>query len=350
MKTHEPKTPKIKPPQEFCYDCTDCHFQGCTDLYFMKKHYSNKHIENNYKCQKCGQQLTKDGYWEKQHVDDCMKFTKPDEAPILEPIPNNVPNYRPDGLFLPTDEHPFWQDRFLHPYLPGPKEAIAKVWMTDVRQHFDTHSKLCRKYIFRTAGLDVTDFRMDDALVYIYHHNEHAFNLKIALGKIDNLSFLTENMERPNTKWRFICTLSVCYYVYIRNKFVAGKGHSRLPNYLTQNKNLDCMERDKNGNYFKDNLCFFRCVVRFQGGDPDDIESVVTCYEKFRRHVNGPFWKEYDGMSQSQIPTAEEVYDLNVQILRFVTPERAVVVRKAINVKRPVLNIVMHFIDDDDDE
>lgn len=111
-----------------------------------------------------------------------------------------------------------------------------------------------------------------------------------------------------------------------------------MPDYITQNKSLTANERDKNGHVYKDELCFFRALVKSLGGDCTDFETVLTLYEKYRRHVNGPIWTDFEGIPEQDKPIAEQMFNVNVQIVQYSENEMKIL-KKATNPNRPTVTM-----------
>lgn len=63
------------------------------------------------------------------------------------------------------------------------------------------------------------------------------------------------------------------------------------------------MERDNAGNYYKDHMCFWRCLAAGLGKDPHDLEPVLCYYDTYKRCVNAPHWKQFSGVLGKQMST-----------------------------------------------
>ena len=60
---------------------------------------------------------------------------------------------------------------------------------------------------------------------------------------------------------------NVAFHVYPKEDRPIGRGaKGKLPKWLIENRGLDALEKDKlAGKLYADNLCYFRCLARYQG-------------------------------------------------------------------------------------
>lgn len=114
---------------------------------------------------------------------------------------------------------------------------------------------------------------------------------------------------------------------------------SRLPDHLTKDKSLTPMVCDKSGVEYKDKLGLFRCIVKFFGGDHYNLEQVISCYEKYRRYVDGPPYNEFPGAPHDAYGIVEDVFNINIQVFQSLNKNESIRLRKAMNVNRCTLSV-----------
>ena len=77
------------------------------------------------------------------------------------------------------------------------------------------------------------------------------------LETISEFDFL-ENFERPNTKWRYLSTTNITFYVHKLRKTVIGQSLT-LPHFLLRNHGVHSFIADKKtGQLYQDRLFIFR--------------------------------------------------------------------------------------------
>ncbi len=78
--------------------------------------------------------------------------------------------------------------------------------------------------------------------------------------------------QKPNSKWIVALTTNVAFTIYKLPEHPIGRGQ-QLPKWVVENRGLDALEADKNtGRLYKDNLCYFRCLGRYQGCNLKNLE------------------------------------------------------------------------------
>ena len=74
-----------------------------------------------------------------------------------------------------------------------------------------------------------------------------------------------ENFDRPDTKWRYLSTTNITFYVNKLRKTVIGQPVT-LPPFLLHNQGVHNLTADKNtGELYQDRLRIFRCLSLFFG-------------------------------------------------------------------------------------
>ena len=82
-----------------------------------------------------------------------------------------------------------------------------------------------------------------------------------------------ENFDRPDTKWRYLSTTNVTFYVNKLRKAVIGQSVT-LPPFLVHNQGVHNLIADKNtGQLYQDRLCIFRCLSFFSGFHLNNLEA-----------------------------------------------------------------------------
>lgn len=375
-----------KVQEDCCYDCPLCNYMGCRQLGNMKAHYQRKHPDANFKCKRCGWQFTEEGFFDTDHVNSCMKVTRDQTkaaAMALQPIRDAaIPDYKEDPPTIPDADSPVWGE-----HAEEANEKIREQWWR-IRQHFKIGVAV-HEYTFRAVGSDITNLDFKDMLRFIYSKetqaftfNVHSIYLLVKIEDEDNNPIVPEYMvfvpqnaqytvfeknllvhdlaslkealeelgpgipgqlieicERPNTKWIFAGHLCYVFCVYVRSSFMLGRPLNNLPSFFTKKKGIIPNEYDKNGNLFNDNLCFFRCLTKFLGGDMYDKEEVITNYEKFARFVNGSWWDQFEGMQEEHFPIIEDLFDINVEVIACYSDRSTKPLRSPLNLNRKTMVI-----------
>lgn len=97
------------------------------------------------------------------------------------------------------------------------------------------------------------------------HHNQELFQRPIYVSNRRHLNRLYLRMrqlnitdyilrQRPDTKWKPYLITNLRIVIYSLN-FVLGKGDTVLPDHIQQSANIVSLSKDRNGHYYKDNLC-----------------------------------------------------------------------------------------------
>ena len=91
---------------------------------------------------------------------------------------------------------------------------------------------------------------------------------------------ILKNFKRPNTKWRYLSTTNITFYVNKLRKTVIGQS-VKLPDFLSHNQGVHSLIANKNtGDLYQDQLCIFCCLSLFSGFRLNNLETATQT--KFR--------------------------------------------------------------------
>ena len=121
-----------------------------------------------------------------------------------------------------------------------------------------------------------------------------------------------ENFERPNTKWRYLSTTNITFYVNKLRTAVIGQSVTLL-HFLVHNHGVHSVIADKKtGELYQDRLCVFCCLSLFSGFDLNNLEADTQA--KFRRYCQNrqitP--SSFEGVSLHDLIFVEDLFEINV--------------------------------------
>lgn len=71
--------------------------------------------------------------------------------------------------------------------------------------------------------------------------------------------------QRDNTKWRLFYLTNLPISVF-KTSYLLGAAETRLPDYILATQNIRTLTKNTKGNYYRDNLCAFRCLSMYLNG------------------------------------------------------------------------------------
>ena len=130
-------------------------------------------------------------------------------------------------------------------------------------------------------------------------------------------------MNRPNTKHIPIFISNVLITCFFMD-YPMGRGGAdmKLPYYLKDSKSVCCLDKDRHGRFYDDNLCFFRCLARQREGKVLQ-STVVEMYQKWVRYTENHKVKplltdvseyEFEGIELRHVPHLEKCFQVNIEI------------------------------------
>lgn len=100
-----------------------------------------------------------------------------------------------------------------------------------------------------------------------------------------------------------------------------GKGEIILPKHIQQSVNIDSLSKDRNGQYYKHNLCAFRCLAVHEGHNTSSLESRTRIlfekwvkYNRSRQTEINSDCKSFPGVTLEQIAYFEKCFEISVNI------------------------------------
>ena len=136
-----------------------------------------------------------------------------------------------------------------------------------------------------------------------------------------------ENFDRPDTKWRYLSTTNITFYVNKLRKTVIGNSDT-LPDFLLHNHGLHSLIADfRTGELYQDRLCIFRCLSLFFGFQLNNLEADTQT--KFRLYCQkqqiSP--SSFQGVSLHDLLFVEDLFQINVLVYELAECENDTVCR-----------------------
>jgi len=134
-----------------------------------------------------------------------------------------------------------------------------------------------------------------------------------------NFSELSVICGSPDTKWSmaFITNINITAY---RMNYLFGTG--LLPHFLKKLPSLMCLDLNRNGHTYYDNLCMFRCISFWEHGFTEMEANTIKNYAKWRRHINPSLQKkipenpkDFKGVKKEDFPELEQCFDFNMWVM-----------------------------------
>ena len=183
-----------------------------------------------------------------------------------------------------------------------------------------------------------------DALRFFHpsYNNHCVLNTAKLISNSDELSrFLEtvsefnvlENFERPNTKWRYLSTTNITFYVNKLRKAVIGQSVT-LPDFLVNNHGLHSLIADVCGTLYRDYLCIFRCLSLFYGFHLNNLETDTQT--KFRLYCQKQqiIPSRFEGVSLHDLIVIEDLFEINVMVYELAEFENDIVCRLIQNLQK----------------
>ena len=150
------------------------------------------------------------------------------------------------------------------------------------------------------------------------------------LHRIDMLEWAKQ--QRSNSRWVVHALTNVCVYVNRIPDHPIGGLKSVMPAYLLRNRYVECLDRDGNsGKPFADNLCFFRCVVRFKGAPKRALKApTAKLFAEYRRKFDiEESAEDFDGIRLTDLGRMEHWLNLDITVYSIDAKGVAVMIRRA---------------------
>ena len=115
-----------------------------------------------------------------------------------------------------------------------------------------------------------------DKPVLIINENDLDHFVQTSVANIDVLEWARQ--QRPNSKWVVDIVTNITFFVSkLKHHPIGAK--SKLPKFIVRNKSIVALHRDRRtGEYFNDNLCFFRCLAAHSGCHTKNLEKTTHYY------------------------------------------------------------------------
>ena len=146
------------------------------------------------------------------------------------------------------------------------------------------------------------------------------------LETLSEFNFL-ENFERPDTKWQYLSTTNVTFYVNKLRKTPIGQCDTML-HFLVHNHGLHSLIADfRTGELYQDRLCIFRCLSLFCGFHLNNLEADTQT--KFRLYCQKRQITPYtfQMVSLHDLLFVEDLFEINVMVYELAERENDTVCR-----------------------
>ena len=235
-------------------------------------------------------------------------------------------------------------------------EGAVQHWRS-LRTHHNTGRRIQDTYNFRLVGSEVVGegFSIDQGLRIVFQELRTRVKLNVSFGLVlrhtitgelryfrssfnysrffdepfsigseeDMVKFidvlLNEDIaehgrqKRPDTKWvvHEVTNMTVC--VNKPPKFVIGAAPTEVPNYVKHNVGLDPLIKNAHtGQFYTDNLCFFRCLARAHGHKVKALERPTeNLLQVYKTATRNP---RVNGMTIDDLDEAERVFEIKIQV------------------------------------
>ena len=128
---------------------------------------------------------------------------------------------------------------------------------------------------------------------------------------------------RPDTKWELVMPTNIRYYVSYTG-FVTGVFEGKhLPGFIYGNKNIVALHKDQHGKYYKDHLCFFRCLAfhRLQTMTHRVLEPLtlqfVEHWKAYKRSRGVELGENVEGVELQDFADLENCFDINIEVYQL---------------------------------
>ena len=126
---------------------------------------------------------------------------------------------------------------------------------------------------------------------------------------------------RPDTKWELVMPTNIRYYVSYTG-FVTGMFEGKhLPGYIYGNKNIRALHKNRDGKYYEDHLCFFRCLAYHKLQTPHTTSTGPRSLEELTLHLVEQ-WKAYKRSHSNSVEGVdfadlENCFDINIDVYQL---------------------------------
>ncbi|KAJ8031107.1 hypothetical protein HOLleu_27721 [Holothuria leucospilota] len=230
---------------------------------------------------------------------------------------------------------------------------LYKQHWRDIRTRFQTKGKLRNTYNFRLHTFTIEEVM--DAAKQIFERQNTVFKINVGFGFFlrnvetcqlqyyyasNNTHLLPEpvlvtglpsfttflnslsskdptdhvRLARPNSRWVVEMVTNATFYVFKLRDHPIG-GATRLPEFITNNKAIVSLERDRHNNHrYDDNLCLFRCLALHKGAKVKAVEKKARkLYEQM--YTVKP--KCFKGVPLSKLHDVETLFKVNIVVYQL---------------------------------
>ena len=169
---------------------------------------------------------------------------------------------------------------------------------------------------------------------FVPYSNEALFDRPIYVSKRQDLHRLRLQRlnitdfilrQRPSTKWKPVLVTYVIFIVFHLN-YPLGGVNIKLPDYVKSSKSIIALDRSREGKFYRDHLCAFRCLATHQGHQQHGLEShTKILFSKWGQYMlnkcpdtnidSDP--KIFKGVELSQLVYFEKCFQINVNVFRL---------------------------------
>ena len=163
----------------------------------------------------------------------------------------------------------------------------------------------------------------DQSLHYYYasQNNQLLFSDPYFVGNLEDLNKFTRKIDEldlmnhityPNSKFSFVRITNVSYFLTKMIKCPIGAANN-FPAFLKNNRGLNSLVSYR-GKPYEDQLCFFRCLALYMGGNIDALERKTK--ELFERYLSEMkiLATDFSGISLVELEDASRIFDIGISV------------------------------------
>ncbi len=172
---------------------------------------------------------------------------------------------------------------------------------------------VCFGYILQNKETDEFRYYYSSENTSVLPKPQLVCNFKVFKQKFDFFDFdivdhLTNFLD--NTKWSFYCLNNISLFATQILGNPMGNNENTFPDYIKNSHSVWTLEKNRDGQHYNDNLCFFDGVAAFLLKAQYDLANKT--YELFQRYIEETQVDEarFDGTFLPEVPLLEEIFGL----------------------------------------
>ena len=130
---------------------------------------------------------------------------------------------------------------------------------------------------------------------------------------------LIDRLSRPSSSWTFAAATNLTYYVYKLDGVLIGAPIT-LPDFLSNNKGLYSLMKNRRGEDFADKKCLFRCLALHQGASINKLETKTKSL--LNEYVTKFGIQNFDGVTIDQLQDISQLFDVGIRVYEQTTDKK----------------------------